>query len=61
MAKAEKTSAHCSRITFKRRRKGGPVLAKSNWTTVLRCDNRKLRAHNKRQCRNRKGAFVVCR
>lgn len=29
-------------------------------TPVQRCEGRKLRAHNKRQCRNKKKLFVKC-
>lgn len=45
-----KRSADCTVILFK---KG--ALA------VQRCEGRKLRAHNRRQCRNRKKLFVRCK
>lgn len=43
-------SPNCTVILFK----GGSVA-------VQRCEGRKLRAHNRRQCRNRKKLFVKCR
>jgi hypothetical protein len=50
---------HCSTVTFHRR--GGKAVK------VIRCTGRKLRAHNRRQCRRAKGKsfrarqFVKCR
>jgi len=41
----------CKEVTFKRARRGGKVLPKSRWKTVLRCENRKLHATNPDQCR----------
>jgi hypothetical protein len=50
----------CKRITFKRARRGGKILPKSRWISVIRCEGRRLRATNKRQCKNRKGLYVRC-
>jgi len=57
---AVQISKHCVVIPFKRKRRGGALLPRSQWRMVTRCDNRKLRAHNRRQCRGRKKQFVVC-
>lgn len=37
------------------------VLFKSGGVAVQRCEGRKLRAHNRRQCRGRKKQFVRCK
>lgn len=50
----------CKRVTFKRRKRGGKTLPKSKWISVVRCSGRRLKATNRRQCRNRKGLFVKC-
>jgi len=37
------------------------ILFKHGGLAVQRCEGRKLRAHNKRQCRGRKKQFVRCK
>jgi hypothetical protein len=56
---------HCKEVVFKRKAKGGKVLPKSQWVTVLRCEGKKLKATNRRQCRRggtgaQKHLFVKC-
>jgi hypothetical protein len=48
---AKRRRGACKRVTFKRARAGGKVRPKSQWVTVSRCEGRKLKAHNRRQCR----------
>lgn len=55
------SSPNCRIVVVKRRRRGGAILPQSQWSRFERCDNRKLRAHNRRQCRGRKKQFVKCR
>lgn len=50
----------CKRVTFKRARRGGKLLPKSRWISVIRCSGRHLKATNPRQCKNRKGLYVKC-
>lgn len=62
-----KSKGACTTITFKRARKGGKIRARSAWVTVRRCEGRKLKAHNRRQCRRGKAKtfrmrqFVKCK
>jgi hypothetical protein len=46
------TSKGCTVVFFK---KGGKLVA------AQRCEGRKLKAHNRRQCRGKKKRFVRCR
>jgi len=43
--------AGCKTITFKRKSKGGKLLPRSQWVTIQRCESKKLKATNRRQCR----------
>lgn len=56
--------AQCDEVTFKKDG-NGRKLPRSRWVTVLRCRGRKLKAHNRRQCRHksgpRKGLYMRCR
>jgi hypothetical protein len=54
-----RTGQVCDVIVFTRSRRGGPRLKHPR--EVVRCVGKKLRAHNRRQCRNRKKQFVKCR
>ena len=62
-----RSSGKCTTVTFKRSAKGRKIRPRSAWVTVKRCEGRKLRAHNRRQCRRGKGKsfrmrqFVKCR
>lgn len=49
--KTGRLPSNCEHVTFKRRVKGGKVLPKSKWVHAVRCKGRKLKAHNKNQCR----------
>ena len=44
----------CKRITVRRKRKGGPILPKSQQKTFTRCDNRSLSASAKKRYRSNK-------
>lgn len=50
-ARTRRSGSSCTTITFKRAHKGGRILPRSQWRTVTRCKSRKLKAHNRRQCR----------
>ena len=40
----------CTTIVFKRKKKGGKTLPKSQWKRVRRCKGRKLRYHGGKRC-----------
>lgn len=49
--RARRPALDCKVITFKRLRRGGSLLPRSQWVTVTRCKGRRLRATNPDQCR----------
>lgn len=59
--KSIESGVGCRIVVFKRRKKGGRVLAPSQWVRTERCEGKRLRAHNRRQCRGKKKQFVRCR
>lgn len=54
-----RTGQVCDVIIFKRKRRGGALLKYPK--EIVRCRGKRLRAHNRRQCRGRKKQFVKCR
>ena len=60
-ARARRGAGGCKTVVFKRRKRGGKVLPRSQWTEVRRCPGRKLRATNPKQCKNKTtGRYVKC-
>jgi hypothetical protein len=53
--------AGCTHVVFKRAKKGGKILPKSQWTEVMRCPTKKLSASAKRRYAREKEAREICR